>query len=75
MGEKTFGKGSVQELAELPDGSRLRMTIAKWFTPLDRSIDDVGVVPDKEVKITDEDRAADRDPQLDEAIKYLQTKK
>lgn len=75
MGEKTFGKGSVQELAELPDGSRLRMTIAKWFTPLDRSIDGVGVAPDKEVKITDEDRIAKRDPQLDEAVKYLLTKK
>lgn len=75
IGEKTFGKGSVQELSELADGSRLRMTIAKWFTPLDRSIDDVGVTPDKEVKMTDEDRLAKRDPQLEEALAYLRAKK
>lgn len=72
IGEKTFGKGSVQELSRLDDGSNLRMTIAKWFTPLDRSIDEVGIAPDREVKITDEDRLADRDPQLDAALNYLE---
>lgn len=75
IGEKTFGKGSVQELSELPDGANLRFTIAKWFTPLDRSIDDVGITPDKEVKLTEEDLKADRDPQLEEAINYLTQKK
>lgn len=71
IGEKTFGKGSVQELSRLDDGSNLRMTIAKWFTPLDRSIDEVGIAPDREVKITEEDRQFNRDPQLDAALKYL----
>lgn len=71
IGEKTFGKGSVQELSRLDDGSNLRMTIAKWFTPLDRSIDEVGIAPDKEVKITDEDRLTDKDTQLEAAVNYF----
>lgn len=71
MGEKTFGKGSVQEINELKDGSSLRLTIAKWFTPLDRSIDGVGITPDKEVKFTEEDAEKDLDPQLAEAVKWL----
>lgn len=75
IGEKTFGKGSVQELVDLNDGSSLRMTIAKWFTPLSRSIDEVGIMPDKEVKFTEEDAKLDRDPQLDAAIRYLKSLK
>lgn len=75
MGERTFGKGSMQELDKLNDGSNLRLTIAKWFTPLNRSIDGVGIMPDKEVKISDEDEKAGRDPQLDEALKYLRALK
>lgn len=71
IGEKTFGKGSVQQVDKLPDGASLRYTIAKWFTPLERSIDDVGIAPDVEIKMTDEDEKAKRDPQLEEAIKYL----
>lgn len=71
IGERTFGKGSVQEINKLPDGSSLRLTIAKWFTPLDRSIDDVGIIPDREVKMTEEDIKQNRDPQLEEAIEYL----
>ena len=55
IGEKLFGKGSVQELINLNDGASLRMTIAKWFTPLNRSIDGDGIVPDIEVKLTEED--------------------
>lgn len=74
IGEKTFGKGSVQEISDLPDGSRLRMTIAKWFTPLDRSIDAVGIAPDKEVVYTDKDAAAGNDPQLKAAVEYLKTR-
>ncbi|MEK7172067.1 MAG: S41 family peptidase [Patescibacteria group bacterium] len=75
IGEKTFGKGSVQELINLNDGASLRMTIAKWFTPLNRSIDGDGIVPDIEVKLTEEDIKAERDPQLDAAVKYLQNLK
>lgn len=71
MGETSFGKGTVQEVDPLADGSSIRFTIAKWFTPLDREIDKVGIAPDIEVKLTEEDFLADKDPQLDEAVKYL----
>lgn len=49
VGDITFGKGSVQEVDTFPDGSALRLTIAKWYTPAGRSIDDEGIVPDKVV--------------------------
>lgn len=71
IGETTYGKGSVQELTDLKDGALLRETVAKWFTPLDRSIDQVGVTPDIVVKFTEADGKANKDPQLDAATKYL----
>lgn len=72
MGEPTFGKGSVQVVELLEDGSSLRYTIAKWYTPNDRSIDDIGIVPDTFVDLTDEDIENDTDSQLDAAVEYLQ---
>lgn len=45
IGTKTFGKGSVQELMQLPDGSALKLTIARWLTPHGRSINDNGIEP------------------------------
>lgn len=71
VGEKSFGKGSVQELESLPDGSSLKLTIAKWFTPKGRSIDEQGISPDLEVKLTEEDFNKDRDPQMDKALELL----
>ncbi|MFN3334226.1 MAG: S41 family peptidase, partial [Caldilinea sp.] len=71
VGATTFGKGSVQLPQTLSDGSILRVTIARWFTPDDRTIDGEGLAPDVIVELTDEDRQAQRDPQLDEAIKLL----
>ncbi len=71
MGEQTFGKGSVQEVDKMPDGSSLRITIAKWYTPNGRSINEVGITPDRIIPFTDADAEARKDPQLDEAIKYL----
>ncbi len=71
VGETTFGKGSVQDLTELSDGSSLKLTIAKWFTPHDRSISKEGIVPDIEVKLTADDYNNDLDPQLDKAIELL----
>lgn len=71
IGETTFGKGTMQEIDRLQDGASLRMTVAKWFTPLDRSADEVGIKPDIEVKITEADYEAERDPQLEEALRYL----
>ena len=46
MGTQTFGKGSVQDLEPFPDGSALKLTIAKWFTPSGRAIDKIGITPD-----------------------------
>ena len=71
IGEKTFGKGSVQDLTKLSDGSSVKLTIAKWLTPNNRAIDKEGIVPDIEIELTTEDYNNDRDPQLEKAIEIL----
>jgi len=71
VGEKTFGKGSVQELVPLPDNSSLKLTIAKWYTPQGHSISQNGLVPDLEVKMEETDLTAGRDPQLAAAVDLL----
>ena len=71
IGEKTYGKGSVQHVFDLRDGSSVHITASKWLTPNRRQIDGHGLVPDQEVVITEEDRAQERDPQLERAIEYL----
>jgi len=72
IGEKSFGKGSVQELVELREGSSLKITVAKWLTPDGHLITEIGLEPDIEVKMTIEDYKEDRDPQLNKAIEVLQ---
>ncbi len=71
VGQASFGKGSVQELVNLPSGSSLKVTIARWLTPNGRSISEGGLSPDITVERTIEDREANRDPQLDAAIQVL----
>lgn len=71
IGEKSFGKGSVQELTELRGGSSLKITVAKWLTPNGELITDVGLEPDIKIEITEEDYEANRDPQLDKAIEIV----
>jgi len=71
MGTQSFGKGTVQEVDSFSDGSSIRMTIAKWFTPDGRDIDDVGLIPDIIVEITDEDIENEYDSQKEEAVQYL----
>ena len=71
MGAETFGKGSVQELVDLHDGSSVKITIARWLTPDGVSISDGGLTPDIVVERTPEDRIADHDPQLEAALEYL----
>ncbi|MBU3925739.1 S41 family peptidase [Patescibacteria group bacterium] len=71
VGEKTFGKGSVQELVQITPDTSLKITIAKWLTPNDRSISDEGLAPDFEAKLTEEDFKADKDPQMEKAIQLL----
>lgn len=67
MGEKSFGKGSVQQLLELGNGGALKVTIARWYTPGGINIDKEGIKPDKEVARTIDDIKNKRDPQLDAA--------
>ncbi|KKW30043.1 MAG: carboxyl-terminal protease [Candidatus Uhrbacteria bacterium GW2011_GWD2_52_7] len=74
IGEQTFGKGSVQEYHELPDGSAVKLTIARWLTPFGRSIDHVGITPDVLVEFTVEDYHAGKDPQLDAAVDFFSTR-
>lgn len=71
IGEKSFGKGSVQELFEMTNGASLKVTIAKWYTPNGKNLNDAGIDPDTEVEMTAEDINADRDPQRAEALKQL----
>ncbi|HUT18171.1 MAG TPA: S41 family peptidase [Anaerolineae bacterium] len=71
VGTTTLGKGSVQLVNTLSDGSQLRVTTASWFTPAGRAIHGEGLTPDIEVEVTEADIEADRDPQLERAIEYL----
>ncbi|MCF7836249.1 S41 family peptidase [Candidatus Gracilibacteria bacterium] len=74
VGTKSFGKGTVQELiSNFSDGSTLRISIAKWFTPNGRDIDKIGIEPDFEVGMALEDYFSKKDPQLDAAVEFLQT--
>ncbi|HQH37194.1 MAG TPA: S41 family peptidase [Anaerolineae bacterium] len=70
IGTKTLGKGSVQRPNDLEDGSQLRVTIARWFTPNDKSIHGNGLEPDIKVEYPN-DTPAGEDPQLERAIEYL----
>lgn len=71
IGEKSFGKGSVQELEQLSSGTSLKITVAKWLTPSGHSIMDDGLEPDVKVEITNDDVDNGRDPQLDKALELL----
>jgi len=72
VGTTTYGKGSVQQWIPLSgDEGAVRVTIARWLTPNGRLIHEVGLEPDEEVNMTEEDAKANLDPQLDAAIKLL----
>ncbi len=68
IGEKTFGKGSVQQINRLDDGSQLRVTIAHWFTPNNHGIHGIGIEPNITVAHGDDPKV---DPQLDRAVQYI----
>jgi carboxyl-terminal processing protease len=74
IGVKSFGKGSVQQVKPLKDGSELKVTIARWYTPKGRNIDKEGILPDQEVKVTPEDVANKVDAQKNKAIEFLRSK-
>lgn len=73
LGEQSFGKGTVQEVMDLPGGSALRVTTAQWVTPSGRDIGSEGIAPDIAVPLTEADIAAERDVQLHAAVRLLVT--
>ncbi|MFN2290857.1 MAG: S41 family peptidase [Anaerolineae bacterium] len=73
VGEQTYGKGSVQSVFDLSDGSSVHITHAQWLTPERRQISGEGLTPDFEVTPTEEDRQQGRDVPLERALEYLQT--
>jgi len=73
VGEQTFGKGSVQDYRELSDGSAVKITVAEWFTPDGRTINETGITPDVEIEFTLEQFDEGQDPQKEEAVRILLT--
>ncbi len=72
VGTTSFGKGSVQNWVPLVnDQGAVRVTIARWLTPKERTIHESGLEPDVKVEISEEDIAAERDTQLEKAIELL----
>ena len=74
IGEKSYGKGVVQQLINFNDGAQLKVTVASWFRPNGQNINKKGITPDKTVTISDADAKADNDTQLQAAQTYLKTK-
>jgi carboxyl-terminal processing protease len=74
VGEKTFGKGSVQELVNITDNTSIKVTVAKWITPNGKSLSSSGLDPDFVVPITIKDIESGKDPQLEKAIELLKNK-
>lgn len=75
VGETTFGKGSVQTLKDLSDGSTLKITIAKWLTPAGDFIDEKGIEPDVKIELDMDDINNNLDPQFDKALNILKENK
>lgn len=71
IGETTFGKGSVQDYQNLPDGSALKVTIAEWYTPNEHNINDKGITPDIAVKEDYDKEAVGQDVMVDKALELL----
>ncbi len=71
VGEKSYGKGTVQQLFPLKDGSSLKITIAHWVMPKGLILERNGIDPDVKIENTDDDIKAKKDPQLDKAIETL----
>lgn len=68
VGQKTFGKGSVQDIIPLKDGAALRLTIAEWLTPSDRQISKKGIDPDV---VVEGNKSPDSDPVLAKAVELI----
>jgi len=74
VGQKSFGKGSVQQVEHLSDGSEVKITVARWYRPNGKNIDKQGITPDTSVSISDSDVKAGKDPQKDKAYEVLRQK-
>jgi len=74
IGQKSYGKGVVQQLINFADGSQLKVTVASWYRPDGQNINHRGINPDKTVKLSDADIKAKNDVQLQAAQAYLATK-
>lgn len=73
VGEKTFGKGSVQNLEGMRDGSSVKVTTSHWLTPNERAIDGQGISPDIEIERTLDNFDNGTDPQLEKALELLES--
>jgi carboxyl-terminal processing protease len=71
VGNKSYGKGSVQELIPVGTDMSVKVTVARWLTPKGNQINEKGISPDTEIGITIDDIKNDRDPQMDKAIEIL----
>lgn len=71
IGEKTFGKGSVQDYESFSDGSALKITVAAWYTPSGKSINDQGITPDIEIKEDWSNEEVGQDSILEKALESL----
>lgn len=71
VGKKTFGKGLVQEMEKLKDGSAIKVTIARWMTPSGVDINHDGIKPDYDIDISEDDAKNNKDPQLDKALELF----
>lgn len=71
VGEKTYGKGVVQDVKSLGDGGSLKVTIASWYTPKGKNISKEGITPEFVVGLSEEDFNAGKDPQKDKALELL----
>ncbi len=74
IGEKSYGKGVVQQLINFQDGSQLKVTVASWYRPNGQNINKKGITPDKVIKISDAEAQAGTDTQLQAAQAYLKAK-
>lgn len=73
LGEKSFGKGTIQEAQELPGGTGIHITVAKWLTPNGRWVNETqGLDPDVKIEAEKEDSTKDKDTQLDKALELLE---
>lgn len=74
VGEKSFGKGSVQQVENLPGGAEVKITVARWYRPNGKNIDKQGITPDVQATLSDADAKAGHDTQKDKAYQILRSK-